>query len=280
MSSRRFPSLTHCELCLNAGPLRESHIIPKFFGKQLKKESNSQTLVDGVNPEKNPRPQDITKARLLCSKCELRFSKWEAAFRNGIMPSNKSLLAPIEYGDWMLKFAVSISWRILTYIKYSPAYLDYQVSTPKGLMDLLKPVPEAAHIQAEAALNKWRSFLLNHQTTLPPHNQHFFMLNGKNFPHENCNALLFTTFADEEIVATHALMGQFIIMGIIVGDPLSWKGTLIDPSVGTIGLQQTISQSYAGWLAKLFSEIENVSVEDWARRNRTRAERVVGREPR
>jgi hypothetical protein len=61
MASRSFPLLTECALCLQKAPLLKSHVVPKFFGRELKKRSNSRTLVDGINPQRNPKPQDIAK---------------------------------------------------------------------------------------------------------------------------------------------------------------------------------------------------------------------------
>ena len=270
MASKRFPPLTECALCLQKKPLLESHIIPKFFGRELKKRSNSQTLVDGVNPQKNPKPQDITKVYLLCKACEVLFSKWETDFRNKIMPANKSLLAPITYGDWMLKFAVSVSWRILAYLKYAPPYSENEVMS-KELINFLLALAPDSHSEAENALETWRLFLLNKRPDVAPYNQHFLLLNGKNFPNENCNALAFTIFQDEGIVATHALMGQFIILGFIKhSSAWKWKATDINSTSGKIGVRQTIPQAYATWLAKMLEEIERVSVDDWNRRNNAR----------
>jgi hypothetical protein len=248
----------------------ESHIIPKFFGREFKKRTHSQTLVNGINPEKNPQPQDITKVYLLCQSCEKLFSKWETEFRNKIMPANKSLLAPITYGDWMLKFAVSVSWRILAYLKYSQPYSEKDV-TSKELINFFLPLSQDSHVEAEKALETWGLFLLDKRTDVAPYDQHFLLLSGKNFPNENCNALAFTIFQDDGIVATHALMAQFVILGFIKQSPeWEWKGTEIDPISGQIGLQQTIPQVYATWLAKMFEGLENVSVNDWKRRNKVR----------
>lgn len=267
MASKSFPSLSGCALCGQPSPLKESHIIPKFFGRELKKKSNSQTLVDGINPQKNPKPQDIAKEFLLCAQCEELFSKWEGEFRSKIIPPNQSLLAPITYQDWMMKFAVSISWRVLAYLKHAPSYDDGDVTSDKLIEFFSVLVPEA-HDEAENALETWRSFLLGSKEDIAPYNQHFVMLNGRNFPHENCNAIGFTIFQDNGMIATHALIGQFIILGFIrQSRSWGWKGIEIDPISGQFGVQQTIPPAYARWLAALFAEIENVSVEDWNRRH-------------
>ena len=263
MTSKNFPSLKECPLCHQNQPLQESHIISKFIGKELKKSSGSQTFVDGINPQKNPKPQDTPKEFLLCGQCEQLFSKWETDFRNKVMPANQSLLIPINYGDWMLKFAVSISWRVLAYHKYARPYTEDEV-TSKDLAKFFPALAPEGHGEAANALETWRSFLLGNRTNVIPFNQHFLVLNGKNFPHENCNFVGFTIFQDNDVIATNAFLGQFAILGFIRDSSRSiWKGTEINPTSGRIGIQQKIPVAYADWLVKLLAEIENVSVEDW-----------------
>jgi hypothetical protein len=266
MNSRQFPPLKECPLCQHGTQLVESHIIPKFFGRELKKRSNSQTLVNVLNPQKNPRPQDITKTFLLCRGCELLISKVETEFRNKIMPANKSLLCPIAYGDWMLKFAVSISWRVLTYLKYAPSHSEQDVTSKKLLTSLPTLLPES-HSEAEKALEAWRLFLLGQVEDVGEYDQHLVVLSGKNFPHENCNALAFTLFQQDGIIATHTLLGQFIILGFIKHSKIwEWKNTKLERASGEIGKPFAIPLSYGEWLADMFAEFERISVEDWKAR--------------
>jgi hypothetical protein len=268
VATKNFPTLTSCALCQKNRPLKESHIIPKFFGRELKKRSNSQTLVYGINPEKNPKPQDITKVYLLCEECEGRFSKYENAFRNNVIPANQSLLVPIIYGDWLHKFAVSISWRVLTYLKYAPAYSEHEVKS-KELVKFFQPLIADAHGEADTALETWRLYLLDKRTDLGHYNQYFLLLNGKNFPYEYCNTAAFSLFQLNGFIATVAIMGPVIVLGVIKNSSgLKWNDTEIHPTTGQIGITQTIPSSFADWLAALFAEIENVSVEDWKRRRK------------
>ncbi len=268
MATYSFPKLTECALCLSKSPLKESHIIPKFFGRELKKKSNSQTLVDGINPQKNPKPQDIAKEYLLCGQCESRFSNWETSFRNKVMPANKSLLVPIGYDDWMLKFAVSISWRVLAYLKYARPYKENEVSS-KELITYFPALDKGFHPDAEIALETWGKFLLDPTNVISPYDQYFIVLNGNNFPHENCNLAGFTIYQSDKVVATHAFMGQFIVLGIINQTaPDLWVNTMIKSGSGQIGLQQSIPSTYASWLESYFAEIENVSIADWQRRKK------------
>ena len=71
-----------CKLCGKNDDLRESHFIPKFVGKWIKK-----TSVTGYIREKNEvqkRAQDIAKEHWLCGDCEQLFSRWEREFANKV----------------------------------------------------------------------------------------------------------------------------------------------------------------------------------------------------
>ena len=67
-----------CSLCHESKKLKESHFIPKFVGKWLKRTSATGYLrnIDNINK----RQQDSLKDYLLCNDCELLFSGWEKQF--------------------------------------------------------------------------------------------------------------------------------------------------------------------------------------------------------
>ena len=71
-----------CAMCRQVKKLCESHIIPKFFGNYIKKNSPSGGLRNPNNV--NKREQDIYKENLLCDECEEIFSKLETYFQNNI----------------------------------------------------------------------------------------------------------------------------------------------------------------------------------------------------
>lgn len=100
-----------CKLCQKNQDLRESHIIPKFVAKWLKESSATGYLRQGVEP--NLRKQDFPKERLLCGDCENRFSRWENIFAEKIfLPYLNDGKREFEYTDWLLKFSVSLIWRM------------------------------------------------------------------------------------------------------------------------------------------------------------------------
>lgn len=185
---------------------------------------------------KGTRDQDTIKVPLLCQRCESEISKVETAFRKNVLPTNRSLLCPISYGNWMLKFSVSLSWRVLSYLKYAPAYREEDI-TSRGIIPFVSPLSADFHDDAEKALEVWRGFLIDQRKDVDQYEQHFIILGGQNSPRDNNASLSFTLFQADEMIATHTLLlGQLIILGFIRHSPrLEWKGTKINASGGQIG---------------------------------------------
>jgi hypothetical protein len=105
---------TSCALCREKAELRQSHIVPAFVYRWLKETSVTGYLRAGQNPRR--RVQDGLKRHLLCARCEARFSAWETAFATKIFhPYIADHKLTARYGDWMLKFCVSLSWRALKF---------------------------------------------------------------------------------------------------------------------------------------------------------------------
>lgn len=135
-----------CKLCLKSNvELQESHIVPKFVWRWLKETTPGKIRTHRVP---NQRIQDGPKIYLLCSDCEQKLSDWEKPFREEIFiplhdpePARK----PIYYGNWAIKFSVSVSWRVLTYFNYlsdSEHHTQYHQKFE------------------EEALETWRKFIL------------------------------------------------------------------------------------------------------------------------
>ncbi len=102
-----------CALCESERELQESHIIPRFVFKWFK-ETSPGAIRSTQTP--NLRIQDGAKLELLCADCENLISGWERAFCETIFtPFHLNQFKPVEYSVWALKFAVSVSWRVLQY---------------------------------------------------------------------------------------------------------------------------------------------------------------------
>lgn len=149
-----------CRLCKNEDDLKESHFIPKFVGKWIKK-----TSVTGYIREKNEihkRAQDIAKEHWLCGYCEQLFSGWEREFANKVFfPFVNEGKSVATYRSWMSKFCASLSWRTLTYIR-SKNPKDEEDVERKALLD-----------EVQEHLKK---YLLGETENLYQYEQHLFPL--------------------------------------------------------------------------------------------------------
>jgi len=167
----------------------------------------------------------------MCEGCENRLSDWEGAFRNQVFaPANRPdfRAGSLEYGDWCLKFATSLSWRVLHGLRESEpgVYSDSEIE------------------RADAAAEAWRSFMLDSAPHPGEHTQHIFHTDIVNAPYGNAspylNRYLLRSIDAEYLVcdrlsATYAKLGRLIILGIVSGgsDRL-WRSSKIRLRKGRI----------------------------------------------
>jgi hypothetical protein len=111
-----------CQLCGKDRELCDSHIIPSFVFSWLKKTAATGYLRNANNI--NKRIQDGIKQKLLCHDCEELFSNWEKQFAEKIFTPYvakelddfgraKGIIQSFQYDEWLLKFIISVQWRIL-----------------------------------------------------------------------------------------------------------------------------------------------------------------------
>jgi hypothetical protein len=134
-----------CKLCLKTTDLKRSHIIPKFVWRWLR-----NPVPGGLrtNRKPNKRIQDGPNICLLCVDCEKRLSAWEKLFSERIfLPLHypEPITKFITYEEWALKFAVSVSWRVLVFLCGEGADSHYTPFQCK---------------LADEALETWRMFML------------------------------------------------------------------------------------------------------------------------
>jgi hypothetical protein len=134
-----------CALCTKETELKLSHIIPKFVFRWLKESAPSAIRSIRIP---NQRVQDGEKKYLLCSDCEKILNVWETTFCERVflpLHDSKKKIISITYGPWALKFAVSVSWRVLLYF--------YQ-------LDDLAHLSGKQRETTQKTLDVWRKFLL------------------------------------------------------------------------------------------------------------------------
>lgn len=223
-----------CKLCGTSGELKLSHIVPAFVYRWLKESSGTGFLRSGINP--NRRAQDGLKDHWLCSNCEGLFSKCEASFAKEIFyPVAEKAEREIRYGDWLLKFSVSMSWRVLSYIQ-EYGNIDHLSS---GLVKT-----------ATDAREKWASFLLGHSPHPAQFEQHIILLDeiashkGGDLP-PNINRYLLRTVdidvaGSESDACVFVKLPHIILIGAI-GLPgvRKWSGTKIHVRKGVAGRGRT-----------------------------------------
>lgn len=145
-----------CALCGNVGELQNSHIIPAFVYKWLKNTSATGFLRAG--DKINVRTQDGHKEKLLCSICEKLLNKYETEFANKIFHpfinseldkqgSGRGIIKQFYYEEWLLKFLISVQWRLLFSVELTP-----------------NDVKNSLLIQKDNFINIWRDYLLGNRS--------------------------------------------------------------------------------------------------------------------
>ena len=220
-----------CPLCRRSSDLQSSHIIPSFVFQWLRDSSATGHIRFSGAP--NVRVQDGWKPKMLCSSCEQRFAAWEKSFAEKCFaPILNGTANHIRYRSWMLKFATSVSWRVLQ------AFIAID-----GLADF------PAHLvsTANAALNVWGEFLLEQRPHPTHHEQHLFLVDtieSTTVADTPANINRYLLRAVEVYVAytpssaiTYAKMGRFVLFGFIkMPHPRRWKGTKLNANEGTFGV--------------------------------------------
>lgn len=146
-----------CRLCGKVRPLLLSHISPKFVYRFQRKTSPT-TIRSHLKP--NRPAQDSRKLRFLCEECETLFSGWESQFaRQVYTPYQDAALKDVAYGPWLMKFAVSVSWR-----------------AARATMEAGDRLPHEILEDVTRAERAWRDYLLDRRENPGPFEQYVFLL--------------------------------------------------------------------------------------------------------
>lgn len=175
-----------CALCGAKAQLKRSHIIPRFVSRALRV------------------PDGPTRA-LLCGECEDLFSGYESTFARVVFhPLLADGRVVAKYDKWLMKFSVSVCWRILE-------------------ERLAQPAPDSS-AQLVSCREVWRRFLTGKQSDMGAHPIHL---------------LLAEQSADAKVIGmemvqkdgegfVYAQLGPVILLGMIADpDEKQWFGTRI-----------------------------------------------------
>jgi len=182
----------------------------------------------------NVRAQDGLKCRFLCDACEGRLSAWETTFaRDFFLPFHEQAQTTFEYGEWMAKFCVSVSWRALSYMQQHCEHAKFDRSF----------APDAAE-----ALSVWADFLLGKRPDIGRFEQHLLPFGAisdadgnlpANMQRYLVRAVEIDRLCNNQSAVTFAKLGHVILVGF-VREPEAplWKGTKVDIDKGTIAPQR------------------------------------------
>lgn len=236
-----------CKLCHRDKPLKNSHLFPQFISDWIRDTSLTGKFRTAINP--NLRVQDTETEKLLCKDCEDLFSVFEKYFSENIFkPVLNDNNTIIDYDFRLLKFVVSISWRILII-----HMLKYQDKFPKH------------KIAAQKAEERWREFLLQ-KLDLNGYEHHILMLQivpdapiisgtGADINWYFFRTLDGTIIQNSTEAFVYSKLPGFVLLSpIIPGQKMPITGTLIKTSGKMYFCNQKPSPEFFKFLRKRFEE--------------------------
>lgn len=222
-----------CALCQKNPQSEDSHIIPAFVFRWLKKTSATGFMRGSEDP--NRRIQDGKKYPLLCEKCEDRLSVFEGTFSSEVFyPYTQTKQIGLPYGEVGLKFFVSLVWRALHHLWITDT-------------DPTKPLQPELQGVLEKPYNVWREFLLDQRPHPGAFTVHVFPVDNvmsstvPNTPSKTSQ--YYTGAIDMDLVCcdsyahVYVKIPYFIIFGTLFEkrSPKFSKNTQIRVKKGTLG---------------------------------------------
>lgn len=218
-----------CGLCNRESVLCESHIIPAFVFRWMRETSATGHVRIGTDP--NRRVQDGHKVHLLCSECEEVLSGWEAQFASRVFyPYVSDPSSTIRYGKFLLKFCVSVSFRVLQLYRKETTFANW----PPGLLERMNEAEDT-----------WKAMLMGRRPHPGLFEQHILPLDGiesHNHPSmpTNINRYLMRAIDMDMVHGTkmafvYSKLGRFIIVGFLcLDEPKQWRGTKVHVNNGLL----------------------------------------------
>lgn len=215
-------------MCRNQAELRLSHVVPAFVYRWLRDSSGNGYIRSSQSP--NRRVQGGPQEHWLCADCESRFGRVETTFANQLFhPYLVASGQRFRYGEWLLQFCTSVSWRVLQY---------HLSRDNNGGLD---PVAVVQIRQAEAA---WRAFLLGEAPHPGRFRQHLIPLDGIesaafNLPPNINRYLMRAIHIDmchgDETLFVYSKLGRFLVLGFVnEPNPNQWSGSRVNANQGTV----------------------------------------------
>ena len=195
-------------------------MLPAFVFRWLRGRSGSGHIRHTDQP--NLRVQDGLKLHWLCRGCEDRFNRYETAFATNVFHPWHAGVYRIAYDEWLLKFCVSVSWRVLKFARGRNEQHTYPAEQ-QALLD-----------QAEI---HWRRFLLDEVPHPAEFEQHLLIFDiaesttvpdlPQNFNRYMTGAVTLDIVGSDRSLMTFAKLGRFTVFGIIQKGAEQWEGTRV-----------------------------------------------------
>ena len=188
----------------------------------------------------NRRVQDGWKRYWLCSSCEQMIGESERLFADRFFhPFVEDRIDRLEYGPWLLKFCVSVTWRVLLLYRELDPFEDYSQEDYQLLG------------RAETV---WRDYLLGRREDVAEFRQHLFVasriLTAKAGTAANINRHVLRHIGADVVRGdgqhvVYAKLPRLFLMGMLRDMRADqWQGTVIDAEGGTIPLVQRAPDAF------------------------------------
>ena len=214
-----------CDLCQKSVTnLRQSHFVPKFIAKDMKRASREGVLRSRDDPTK--KQQDTFKAHAFCQSCETRMAKAETEFAQRIYhPRRKDALRKVTYQKWLLDFCVSMVWRAIA----APAYTTTNTHEV-WYADGMSVDPDQIRTKLKRAFCIWREYLIGKRETLGDYGLHLYVIHpnagGKPSLHAVLQESMVVCVPNQTLVWIR--IPNILILGIIEDrKPEQWRGTRV-----------------------------------------------------
>ncbi len=216
-----------CAFCEQERELRESHVLPAFVYRWLRARSGTGYIRQTDNP--NRRVQDGLKLPWLCGDCESKFSRYETAFSTNIFYPWNNGKSYTLYDERLLKFCVSISWRVIKYAYGRNVDSDYS---------------DAQIRLVELAKDTWKKFINDEVAHPGCFEQHILIFDvventtaedlPDNFNRFMTGAVTFDLIGSDKTLLTFAKLGRFMIFGVVQKGPDQWANTKVHVKHGVL----------------------------------------------
>lgn len=276
-----------CKLCGSFGELEDSHIIPAFVFRYIRETG----LIAGGGLRFSDQPnrvvQDGEKSHWLCKACEGKLSKDEQKFSERIFkPINAGHQPELVYGEELLRFCVSLSWRTL--LRYQEIEYDEIGRRPMSELD------EKDQKLIASAEMEWRNYLNGKGKTSERFVHHICIMGESRSSNANMSvginkyirrAVHQDILSGKTGAAIYTKIPSIFVFGMIRDEEVwTWNKTEVQPSGGTLPDNEAVRLPYwfAPYLnkqAEKYQEIPELLSERQGERSAQKVDREIKRDP-